>query len=141
MHITTKQIEIRYADTDQMGIVYHANYLAYCEMARGQLVTDLGLSYPALEAEGYVSPVLDFQISYKQALRYGQIAIVNVWIEQHGRLRTTYGYEITHEDGTIAATAKSVHTLLKKDTFRPVAMRKVSDEWETAYKQAAKTVE
>lgn len=141
MHITEKEIEIRYADTDQMGIVYHANYLAYCEMARGQLVKDLGLNYAQLEEEGFVSPVLDFQISYKRALRYGQLAIVKVWIESHGKLRTIYGYEVCHEDGTIAATAQSTHTLLKKENFRPIAIAKASTKWDEAYKKAAKIVQ
>ena len=140
MHITEKEIEIRYADTDQMGVVYHANYLAYCEMARAQLVKDLGFDYAKLEEDGYVAPVLDFQISYKRALRYGQVTTVKVWIESHGKLRTTYGYEVCHEDGTIAATAQSTHTLLKKENFRPIALVKASAEWDEAYKKAAKTV-
>ena len=140
MHITEKEIEIRYADTDQMGVVYHANYLAYCEMARAQFVKEIGLDYAKLEEDGFVSPVLDFQISYKRALRYGQVAKVKVWIESHGKLRTTYGYEVCHEDGTIAATAQSTHTLLKKENFRPIALVKASAEWDEAYRKAAKTV-
>lgn len=140
MHITEKEIEIRYADTDQMGIVYHANYLAYCEMARAQLVKDLGLDYVQLEEEGFISPVLDFQISYKTPLKYGEIAIVKVWIDVHGKVKTTYSYEITHADGTIAAIGSSTHTLLKKDTFRPIGMCKASKVWDEAYKAAAREV-
>ncbi len=140
MFISEKQVEIRYADTDQMGVVYHANYLAYCEMGRSQFVKDLGFNYTQLEQEGFVSPVLDISIQYKASLRYGQVATVRTWIESHGKLRTTYGYEVLHEDGTIAATVKSMHTLLKKENFRPVSLSRVAPDWEVAYKNAAKTL-
>lgn len=138
LFISEKQVEVRYADTDQMGIVYHANYLAYCEMGRSQLVKDLGLDYVQLEADGYLSPVLEFSIKYKSPLKYGQVATVRTWIESHGKVRTTYGYEILHEDGTVAATATSFHTLVKKENFRPIALCRASEKWDEAYRNAAK---
>ncbi|MEO4055103.1 thioesterase family protein [Solibacillus sp. CAU 1738] len=133
MFISEKQIEVRYAETDQMGVVYHANYIIWCEIGRSQLVKDLGFEYAQLERDGFLSPVLDFSVQYKAAMRYGQTATIRTWIESHSRLRTTYGYEILHEDGTVAATATSVHTLVKKENFRPIALSKISPEWEAAY--------
>ena len=137
MFISEKQIEIRYAETDQMGVVYHANYIIWLEVGRSQLLKDLGFSYAALEKMGYVSPVLDISVQYKKALRYGQIATVRTWIHEHGKLRTTYAYEILHEDGSIAATAKSIHTLLRKEDFRPVALSKIDADWDAKYKEVA----
>ena len=137
MFISEKQIEIRYAETDQMGVVYHANYIIWLEVGRSQLLKDLGFSYAALEKMGYVSPVLDISMQYKKALRYGQIATVRTWIHEHGKLRTTYAYEILHEDGSIAATAKSIHTLLRKEDFRPVALSKIDADWDAKYKEVA----
>lgn len=133
MYISEKQIEIRYAETDQMGVVYHANYVIWLEIGRAQLIKDLGFEYAKLEQDGFLSPVLDVSIQYKAALRYGQVATVRTWIESHSRLRTTYGYEILHEDGTLAATATSVHTLVRKENFRPIALSKVNPKWEAAY--------
>jgi acyl-CoA thioester hydrolase len=141
MFVSEKQIEIRYAETDQMGVVYHANYVVWCEIGRTQLVKDLGFNYAGLEQSGYVSPVLDLSIQYKKAMRYGQTATVRTWIESHGRLRTTYGYEILHEDGSVAATAKSVHTLVHKETFRPIALRKVDEAWDHKYAAEARIQE
>lgn len=141
MFISEKQIEIRYAETDQMGVVYHANYIVWCEIGRTQLVKDLGFNYAGLEEDGYVSPVLDLSIQYKKAMRYGQTATVRTWIESHGKLRTTYGYEILHEDGSIAATATSVHTLIKKENFRPVPLSKIDAAWDEKYKEEARTSE
>lgn len=133
MFVSEKEIEIRYAETDQMGVVYHANYVIWLEIGRTQLIKDLGFNYASLEEKGYVSPVLDISVQYKKALRYGQVATVRTWVEEHGRLKTTYGYEILHEDGSIAATAKSVHTLIRKEDFRPVSLRKIDANWDAKY--------
>lgn len=135
MFVSEKEIEIRYAETDQMGVVYHANYIVWLEMGRTQLIRDLGFQYAALEEQGYISPVLDLSIQYKKSMRYGQVATVRTWIHTHERLRTTYGYEILHEDGSVAATAQSVHTLIRRDNFRPVSLSKVDPAWDEAYKK------
>ncbi|SIT81069.1 acyl-CoA thioesterase [Edaphobacillus lindanitolerans] len=138
MHISETTVEVRYAETDQMGVVYHANYLVWMEIGRTALIRDIGFSYAGLEEKGYLSPVIDLNISYKQPMRYGDTAVIRTWIEQHGRLRTTYGYEIAHPDGTVAATGSSVHTLVHKESFRPVALRKIDPEWEAKYIEIAK---
>ena len=133
---STKQIEVRYAETDQMGVVYHANYLVWLEMGRTQLIKDLGFDYAGLEQKGYLSPVLDVSIQYKQSIKYGENVTVSTWIDSYSRLKTIYGYEVTKEDGTVAATAKTVHTLVMKESFRPVALSKVDKEWHEAYENA-----
>ncbi len=133
MFISEKEIEIRYAETDQMGVVYHANYLVWMESGRTTLFQDLGFTYAGLEEQGYLSPVVDISVKYKAAMRYGQVAKVRTWIESHGRLRTIYGYEIVHEDGTIAATGFSEHVLVKKENFRPVSLAKIDPAWDSKY--------
>ncbi len=135
LFVSEKKIEIRYAETDQMGVVYHANYLVWLEIGRTQLIKDLGFTYAGLEAEGYLSPVTDLSIQYKAAMKYGQNAWVRTWVESHGRIRTLYGYEILHEDGTIAATAKTEHVVVKKENFRPVSLKKIAPEWDAKYKE------
>ena len=139
MFVAETQIRVRYAETDQMGVVYHANYIIWLEIGRTQLIQDLGFTYAGMEADGYLSPVTDVSIQYKAALRYGQKAIVRTWIEDHDRLRTTYGYEILHEDGTIAAKATSEHVVVKKENFRPVALAKVDPAWDAKYKQVKRS--
>lgn len=133
MFISEKEIEIRYAETDQMSVVYHANYLVWMEIGRTTLIQDLGFTYAGLEEQGYLSPVVDISVKYKAAMRYGQVAKVRTWIESHGRLRTIYGYEIVHEDGTIAATGFSEHVLVKKENFRPVSLAKIDPAWDSKY--------
>lgn len=140
MFISEKQIEVRYAETDQMGIVYHANYLVWMEIGRAQLVKDLGFSYAGLEERGILCPVLGIDIQYKKAMHYGQTATVRTWIESHSKLRTTYGYEILHEDGSVAATGFSEHVLVRKENFRPVALYKIDPEWNQKYIEVARNV-
>ena len=137
MFVSEKEIEVRYAETDQMGVVYHANYLIYMEVGRTNFVKAAGFSYPQLEAAGFISPVMDISIQYKASLKYGQKAIVRT-VEEHTKLRTTYGYEIVHEDGTIAATAKSVNIIAKRENFRPVPLSKVNPAWDAKYREIAR---
>lgn len=101
MLISENNIEVRYAETDQMGIVYHANYLVWMEIGRTKLIKDMGFNYAELEAEGILSPVLDIQASYKKPLKYGQTATVYTWIEKYDGLRVTYGYKILTETGNL----------------------------------------
>ncbi|RUL52153.1 acyl-CoA thioesterase [Lysinibacillus antri] len=138
MFVSEKQIEIRYAETDQMGVVYHANYLIWMEIGRTKLISDLGYNYAGLEEQGYISPVLDVSVQYKKAMRYGQVATVRTWVESHSKLRTTYGYEILHEDGSLAAVGKTLHTLVKKDNFRPTPLSKIDPVWDAKYAEIAR---
>lgn len=139
--VSEKEIEIRYAETDQMGVVYHANYLVWMEIGRTALIQELGFTYAGLEEQGYLSPVTDLSIQYKSAMRYGQTAKVRTWIEKHGRLRTTYGYEILHEDGTIAASGFSEHVLVKKENFRPVSLERIDPTWDAKYHEVKRVEE
>lgn len=141
MYVSQKEIEIRYAETDQMGVVYHANYVVWLELGRTQLIEDLGVSYIQMEQDGIVSPVLDLQISYRKAMRYGEKALVKTWIETINPVRVIYGYEIWNEQGEVCITAKTTNILVRQDTFRPVSFKKLYPEWYTAYEKAKKEPE
>lgn len=138
MFLSEKEIEVRYAETDQMGVVYHANYVIWLEIGRTQLIRDLGFSYAGLEQDGYLSPVTNVNVNYRTPVKYGETVTIRTWIEKHSKLRTTYGYEIVHEDGTVASTATSEHVIVKKDSFRPVSLKKVHEVWDAKYVEIAK---
>lgn len=138
MLVSTKEIEVRYAETDQMGVVYHANYLVWMEVGRTTLIQDLGFNYAEMEKDGVISPVMDIQISYKKPLRYGEKATVKTWIDEYDGLRVIYGYEILTMDGEIAVTATSKHVCVKKENFRPIIIRKLYPDWHNAYENAKK---
>jgi acyl-CoA thioester hydrolase len=138
MLVSKKEIEIRYAETDQMGVVYHANYLIWMEVGRTKLIQDLGFTYAGMEEEGIISPVIDLEISYKKPLRYGDIATIHTWIEEYNGLKSVYGYEIFTPSGELAVQAKSSHVCVNKDTFKPVILRKRFPDWHEAYEKAKK---
>ncbi|MFC3886055.1 acyl-CoA thioesterase [Bacillus songklensis] len=138
MLVSKKEIDVRYAETDQMGVVYHANYLVWMEVGRTDLIRRLGFNYAEMERDGILSPVTDVQVSYKKPLRYGDTAVVHTWIEHYDGLRVIYGYEILTPNGEIAITATSSHVCVKKENFRPISIRRLYPTWHQAYEKAKK---
>ena len=138
MHTATTEVPVRYAETDQMGVVYHANYLVYMELGRTALIESLGCDYVAMEEAGVVSPVLEVQVKYHKPLRYGETARIKTWIEKYDGLRVVYGYEISNPRGELCATATSVNVCVNKKTFMPVAMKRSFPDWHRVYEQAKK---
>lgn len=126
-------IEARYQETDQMGVVYHANYLIWFEIGRTKFIENLGLSYTEMEKNNVVSPVTNAQISFKKPIRYGEEAMIETWIEKYDGLRTIYGYHILDGQGEIAVSGTTEHVIVKKDSFRPLSLRRAFPEWHDAY--------
>ncbi|MDQ0161858.1 acyl-CoA thioesterase [Aeribacillus alveayuensis] len=141
MYISKKEIDVRYAETDQMGVVYHANYLVWMEVGRTQLIKDLGFSYFEMEKQGVLSPVIDVHIEYKKPLKYGDTALIHTWIEEYNGVKVVYGYEIYTPSGDLAIKSTSSHVCVKKDSFKPVPLKKVFPDWHEAYIKAMKKVE
>ncbi|EIJ77987.1 thioesterase family protein [Bacillus methanolicus PB1] len=138
MLVSTTEIDVRYAETDQMGVVYHANYLIWMEIGRTKLIEDLGFKYADMEKEGILAPVIDIQASYKKAVRFGEKVTVKTWIEEYDGFRVSYGYEIINGSGDLAATGVSKHVCVRKDSFRPIAIKKMFPDWHNAYENAKK---
>lgn len=138
MIISEKTIEVRYAETDQMGIVHHSNYIVWMELGRTQLIKDLGFSYAEMEKDGILAPVLDVQVSYKKPLTYGDIAVIQTWIDSYDGFKVVYGYNIETESGEQAVTGLTSHVCVKKESFRPIRMKKMFPDWHEAYENAKK---
>ncbi|MDC3415026.1 acyl-CoA thioesterase [Terrihalobacillus insolitus] len=129
-------IKVRYQETDQMGVVYHANYLVWFEIGRTALIESLGFQYHEMEKQGVVSPVVDASLSFKQPIRYGQDAVVETWIEEYDGLRVTYAYRIKDTADQVAVTGFTKHVVVKKDSFKPVSIRRSFPDWHQAYTNA-----
>ncbi|WP_062047224.1 thioesterase family protein [Bacillus sp. JCM 19034] len=138
MYISKKEIQILYADTDMMGVIYHANYLKYFELGRSSLIEEIGYSYVEMENSGYFAPVYDVQATYKKPVRYGDRAFVHTWIDMNDGIKTIYGYEIVNGDGDVCVEGKTTHIVVKKDTFRPVAFKKAFPKWYQKYEEIKK---
>lgn len=128
-------IEVRYQETDQMGVVYHANYLVWFEIGRTKFVEHFGLFYADMEKHGVVSPIVNAQISFKKPIRYGENAVVETWLEKYNGIRTVYGYHVLGEDEKIAVSGTTEHVIVKQDSFRPLSLKKAFPEWHEAYQK------
>lgn len=138
MHISIAKIEVRYAETDQMGVVYHANYLVWCEIGRTKLMEDIGFKYSQMEKDGIMSPVINLQLSYKFPTKYGETVEVRTWVDSYNSVKVIYGYEIVNEAGEICVTGTSEHVCVKKESFRPISIRRKFPDWHEAYEKIKK---
>jgi acyl-CoA thioester hydrolase len=138
MLTTESRITVRYAETDQMGVVYHANYLVWCEIGRTELIEELGFRYADMENSGILSPVTSINLSYKAPALYGEDVTVLTWIEAYTGIRITYGYEIRNQSGDVCVTGFSEHACVKKESFRPISVKKHFPEWHEAYERNKK---
>lgn len=132
------KVPVRYAETDQMGVVYHANYLIWFEVARTELIHELGFNYAKMEQDGVVSPVTEVEVSYKRPVLYGETAKVRTWIESYNGLKVVYAYKVYNEKEELCVTGQTVHICVKKDSFRPIVIRKYYPDWHEAYERAKK---
>ncbi len=137
MVVNESKVKVRYQETDQMGVVYHANYLVWFEIGRTNLIEQLGFNYADMEHRGVVSPVIDIEAKYKKPLKYGDTATVKTIIEKYDGFRVVYYYEIFNESGELAVTGRTTHVCVKKETFRPISIRKSFPDWHEAYMKAA----
>lgn len=131
-------IDVRYQETDQMGVVYHANYLVWFEIGRTKLIEQLGFTYPELEAEGVLLPVIDTRLTYHQPARYGETVYVETVIKQYKGVRLTYDYVIKNEKDATLVTGYTEHTFVEKGTFRPIRLRSINQKWHNLLKDASK---
>lgn len=107
-HVTTIEFRARYAETDQMGIVHHANYLVWCEQARTDHMRQLGVSYRAMEESGLRLPVVEASVRYRQPTRYDDLVQVSCWVREVASRKVTFGYAVRRaEDGLLLATAQT----------------------------------
>jgi acyl-CoA thioester hydrolase len=96
--ITSIDFRVRYAETDQMGVVYHANYFVWCEIARTELIRQRGASYAALERQGVLLAVADASIRYHSPARYDDMIRAEAWLEEVRSRTVTFGYRILRID-------------------------------------------
>ena len=104
------EFPVRYAETDAMGVVHHANYLVYFEEGRSQYMRDLGSDYALIEASGYRLPVTEAQLRYIGSSRYGERVRIRTRIGENRSRRLTFHYEvIAPESGDILVTGHTRH--------------------------------
>jgi acyl-CoA thioester hydrolase len=99
-----------YGDTDQMGVVYYANYLRWFEKGRSEFLRQIGLPYSMIEQQGFHFPVVEVSCHYKQSARYDELVQIETELFECGRASLAFKYEIRRDTGGSAiATGMTKH--------------------------------
>jgi acyl-CoA thioester hydrolase len=114
------RLRVRYAETDQMGVVYHANYLVWMEIGRVEYVRSCGFNYKDLEAlEGILLSVVDVQCRYLYPARYDDEVVIRTEMVRSNPRMVEFGYEIRHvEPDRLLASGSTRHIWLNRN-MRP----------------------
>jgi acyl-CoA thioester hydrolase len=110
---------VRYAETDQMGVVYHGNYAVYFEMGRVEWLRNLGVSYKKMEETGIMLPVVSLTMNYKKPARYDDLLTVITKFKSQTSVKIEFDYEILNEKGELLTTGYSVLVFVDMKTGKP----------------------
>ena len=104
-----------YGDTDQMGIVYYANYLRWFEKGRSEFLRQIGLPYSIIEQQGFSFPVVEVNCRYAQSAHYDDVVQIETELPEFGRASIHFQYRILREaDGCLLATGTTKHACLDR---------------------------
>ena len=93
------ELRVRYAETDQMGVAYYANYLVWFEVGRAEFCRKRGFIYADLEKLGYRLAVTDARCHYRNSARYDELVLVRTRLKELNKRMITFGYEILRKEG------------------------------------------
>jgi acyl-CoA thioester hydrolase len=114
------RLRVIYGDTDQMGVVYHANYFRYFELARCEYIRDRGRSYREIERDGARLPVVEAHAHYHSPARYDDVLVIRTRVQQLRRASLTFGYEVRRDgEPQVLCTGHTVHACLNAEG-RPI---------------------
>jgi acyl-CoA thioester hydrolase len=107
-------IRVRYAETDRMGLLHHANYLVYFEQARTELLRSQGFSYKDLEDQGYLLVLTRVQVRYKSPARYDDLLTVRTTVVRTTAVKIEHRYEV-FRDGLLLAEGETTLGCVDRD--------------------------
>ena len=114
--VAESRARVRYAETDQMGVAYYANYFVWFEVGRSQYCNDCGFSYRDMEREtGLFLIVAEASCRYKNPARYEDDLLITTRIAELTRRTLRFKYQIRREDGTPVATGETLHVLINRE--------------------------
>ena len=129
------RLRVRYAETDQMGVVYHANHFVWFEVGRVELLRQLGFSYREMEQnDGCFIAVVDARCRYKAPVRYDDEVIVRTHLKNVRESLVHFGYELVRvSDGSLLAEGETTHIV----TDAEMRTRTIPEKYMDAFRQAS----
>ena len=128
------RLRVRYAETDQMGVVYHSNFLIWFEVGRVELMRALGFNYKDMEErDGCFIAVADVRCRYKLPARYDDEIIIRTWVRNLRTSLVHFGYEVVRAtDSALLAEGETVHVVTGRDMKR----REMPEQYRATLQQA-----
>jgi acyl-CoA thioester hydrolase len=114
------QVRVRYSETDQMGVVYHGNYLPYFEIGRVEWLRNQGISYKSMEENGVALPIVNININYKKPARYDDVLTVITTFKNQTSVKIEFACRIENENGEILTTADFILVFVAIKTGKPI---------------------
>jgi acyl-CoA thioester hydrolase len=123
MYISETKIRVRYAETDQMDVVYYGNYAQYFEVGRVEAIRQLGLSYKDMEAAGVILPVVEFTAKFLRPAHYDDLLTVRTTMKElPADHRIIFHQEVFNEAGKLLTVGNVLLYFLKKGTMEKTTM-------------------
>ena len=114
------QVRVRYAETDQMGVVYHSNYIIYFEIGRTEAMRQIGITYAELERRGFALAVIESHARHTGSARYDELLTVRTWLREVTKTRLRFEYRVSREDSVLATGHTVLAFLDLNNNMRPV---------------------
>ena len=123
MFTSETKIRVRYAETDQMNVVYHGNYAQYFEVGRVESIRQLGLSYKDVEASGVIMPVIEWTAKFIRPAHYDDLLTIRTTVKKWPTdYRIEFHQEVFNEQGKLLTTGKVLLYFLTADTRETTAI-------------------
>lgn len=123
MYTSETQIRVRYAETDQMNVVYHGNYAQFFEVGRVESIRQLGLSYKDMEAMGVIMPVIEWTAKFLRPAHYDDLLTVRTTLhELPANHRIEFQQEVFNDQGKLLTTGKVLLYFLKSVSMEKTTM-------------------
>lgn len=116
------EVRVRYAETDQMGVVYHSNYLNYLELGRVEWLRSLGYSYAELEKKGVLLPVVHAELNYRFPARYDELIRIETEVSSIGKSSIEFSSQLYNVNDTLVLEGKVKLVCLNADSFKPISI-------------------
>ena len=123
----TYQTRVRYAETDQMGVVYHGNYAVFFEMGRVEWLRNTGISYSEMEENGIMLPVVSLTMNYKKPARYDELLTIKTILKSQTSVKIEFDYEIYNEKQELLTTGYSMLVFVNIKSGRPTLPTLISE--------------
>ncbi|MCR5113454.1 MAG: acyl-CoA thioesterase [Acholeplasmatales bacterium] len=121
-----------YHETDQMGVIHHANYLKWLEEARVRFMDQQGITYRSMEEAGIISPVVSINIEYKSPAKFDDVVIIETTLERYTGSKCEFSYVIKDkETGVVRVKAHSMHCFIKDGTI--ISLKRSAPDFHKAF--------